>query len=75
MRLLSHSLFNLADNVLHFPGILFSFAISRQVGIAGKFAGLLFDCAFDFVKLACCLILRARFHHDSLLCADASRSP
>ena len=69
MCLLSYSLFNLAGNVLDFPGILFSLAISCQVGIAGKFAGLLPDCAFDFVKLARCLIFCARFHHDSLLCS------
>jgi hypothetical protein len=69
MRLLSDSLLNLADNVLYFSGILFSSAVSLQVGVAGKFAGLLPDCAFDFVKLARCLIFCARFHHDSLLCS------
>ena len=68
IRLCSDSLFNLADNFLNFSGILFSSAISFQVGVLGKLAGLLLDCAFDFVKLACCLIVRARFHHDSLLC-------
>ena len=52
MRLLSNSLFNLAGNVLDFSGILFSPAISLQVGVAGNFAGRLLDCAFDFVKLA-----------------------
>src|ERR1039457_822803 len=66
--LCSDSLFNLADSLLNFSGILFSSDISFQVGVLGKLAGLLLDCAFDFVKLACCLIVRARFHHDSLLC-------
>jgi hypothetical protein len=69
MYLLSYSLFNLAGNVLDFSGILFSSAISLQVRVAGKFAGLLPDCAFDFVKLACRLIVRAQFHYDSLLCS------
>ena len=73
-RLLSHGLFNLADKVLHFPGNLFRVAIRRHVGVVGNFSGLLLDCAFDFVKLAFCLILRARFHHDSLLCADTRRT-
>ena len=68
VRLFSDSLFNLADSLLNFSGIIFSLAVSRQVRVAGKFAGLLLDCAFDFVKLACCLIVRAGFHHDSLLC-------
>src|ERR1039458_8653833 len=68
IRLCSDSLFNLADSLLNFSGILFSSAISFQVGVLGKFAGLLLDCAFDFVKLACCLIVRAGFHYDSLLC-------
>jgi hypothetical protein len=52
MRLLSDSLFDLTDGVLNFSGILFSSAISLQVGVAGNFAGRLLDCAFDFVKLA-----------------------
>ena len=68
VRLFSDSLFNLADSLLNFPDILFSSAISFQVGVLGKLAGLLLDCAFDFVKLACCLIVRAGFHRDSLLC-------
>src|ERR1035438_10821462 len=67
IRLCSDSLFNLADSLLNFSGILFSLAISRQVGVRGKLAGLLLDCAFDFVEIACCLIVRAGFHHDSLL--------
>ena len=69
IRLCSDSLFNLADSLLNFSGILFSSAISFQVGVLGKLAGLLLDCAFDFVKLACCLIVRAGFHYDSLLCS------
>ena len=67
VRLFSDSLFNLADNFLNFSGILFSSAISFQVGVFGKLARLLLDCAFDFVEIACCLIVRAGFHHDSLL--------
>src|ERR1039457_1737536 len=69
MRLLSYSLFNLANNVLDFSGILFSSAISLQVRVAGKFAGLLLDYAFDFVEFAGCFIFCAWFHHDSLLCS------
>src|SRR5664280_1291718 len=68
IRLFSDSLFNLADKALNFASVFLSSTISLQVGVAGKFAGLLPDCAFDFVKLACCLIVRARFHHGSLLC-------
>ena len=68
IRLCSESLFNLADNLLNFSGILFSSAISFPVGVLGNLAGLLLDCAFDFVEIACCLIVRAGFHHDSLLC-------
>src|ERR1022692_202712 len=68
VRLFSDSLFNLADSLLNFPGILFSSAVSFQVGVFGKLARLLLDCAFDFVEIACCLIVRAGFHHDSLLC-------
>src|ERR1035438_2633183 len=67
MRLLSYSLFNLAGNVLDFSGILFSSAIILQVPFAGQFAGLLLDCAFDFVKFTGCPIFCAWFHHDSLL--------
>jgi hypothetical protein len=43
MRLLSYNLFNLAGNVLDFPGILFSSAISLKVWVVGKFAGFLPD--------------------------------
>jgi hypothetical protein len=69
IRLGSYSLFNLADDVLNFSGVLFSNAISFQVGILRELAGLLLDCAFDFVKLAGCLIFCARFHRGSLLCS------
>jgi len=69
MLFLSYSLLNLASNVLDFPDILFSSAISLQIRVAGKFADLLLDRAFDFVKLAGCLIFCAWFHHDSLLCS------
>ena len=69
MRLLSNSPFNLADDVLNFSGVLFSNAISFQVGVLRDLAGLLLDCAFDFVKRAACFIFCARFHHDSLLCS------
>ena len=68
VRLFSDSLFNLADNFLNFSGILFSSAVNFQVWVFGKLARLLLDCAFDFVEIACCLIVRAGFHHDSLLC-------
>src|ERR1035441_3872886 len=69
MRLLSNSLFNLTDGVLNFSCVLFSNAISFQVGVLRDLADLLLDCAFDFVKVACCLIFCARFHRDSLLCS------
>jgi len=69
MRLLSDSLFNLADDVLNFSCVLFSNAISFQVGVVRELASLLLDCAFDFVKVTGCLIFCARFHRDSLLCS------
>src|ERR1017187_2847582 len=69
IRLCAYSLFNLADDVLNFSGVLFSNAISFQVGVLRELAGLLLDCAFDFVKLTCCLIFCARFHRGSLLCS------
>jgi hypothetical protein len=47
IRLCPDSLFNLADSLLNFSGILFSLAVSRQVRVAGKFAGLLLDCALS----------------------------
>jgi len=65
--LISNNLLNLADNFLDFSGILLIPAVSLQVRISGKFAGLLPDCAFDFVQLACGLIVRALFHFDSRL--------
>ena len=65
--LFSDSLFNLADKALNFASVFLSSAIGLQVGAAGKFAGLLLDCAFDFVELACCLIVCARFHFSPLL--------
>src|SRR5271166_2736118 len=67
IRLLSDGLFNLADPVLNFAGILFSPALGFQVGVLGKLADFLLDCSFGFAKLACCLIVRARFHHEFLL--------
>src|SRR5665213_857372 len=69
IRLCSYSLFNLADDVLNFAGVLFSNAISFQVGVLRELARLLLDCAFDFVKPAGCLIFCARFHRGSLLCS------
>jgi hypothetical protein len=67
--LFAYSLFNLADDVLNFSGVFFSNAISFQVGVLRELAGLLLDCAFDFVKIAGCLIFCARFHRDSLFCS------
>ena len=69
IRLCSYSLFNLADDVLNFSCVLFSNAISFQVGVLRDLAGLLLDSAFDFVKVAGCLIFCARFHRGSLLCS------
>src|ERR1017187_990519 len=77
-RLFSDGLFNLADKALNFACVFLDSAISFQVGTASKVACLLLNCAFDFVELACCLIVCARFHHGSLLCSvvafDSSRS-
>src|ERR1035438_5812052 len=67
--LFSDSLFNLADKVLNFARVLFSSAVSFKAGVVGKFAGLLLDCAFDLVNLACSLIARAQFHSDIPLCS------
>jgi hypothetical protein len=67
IRLFADSLFDLANPVLNFAGILFSSAISFQVGFVGKLADFLLDCSFDFVELACGFIVRARFHHEFLL--------
>src|SRR5664279_1159609 len=69
IRLCSYSLFNLADDVLNFSCVLFSNAISFQVGVLRDLAGLLLDCAIDFVKVAGCFIFCARFYRDSLLCS------
>jgi hypothetical protein len=67
LDLFAYSLFNPADDVLNFSGVLFSNAISFEVGVIRDLAGLLLDCAFDFVKLAGCLVFCARFHRGSLL--------
>src|ERR1035437_5036958 len=67
--LFSDSLFNLADKVLQFARVLFSSAVGFEVGVVGKLAGLLLDCAFDFVNLACCLVARAQFHREVPLCS------
>src|ERR1039457_3008359 len=67
--LFSDSLFNLADNVLNFARVLFSSAVGFKAGVVGKLAGLLLDCAFDFVNLACCLVARAQFHRGVPLCS------
>jgi len=69
VRLCSDGLFDLANNVLDFTCILFSHAISFKIGVLDDLAGLLFDCACRFVKLACRLVLCAGFHYDSLLFA------
>src|SRR5208337_5042747 len=67
IRLLPDGFFNRADPVLNFAGVLFSSAISFQIGVLGKLANLLLHSAFDFVELACCFVVRARFHHVFLL--------
>jgi hypothetical protein len=43
IRLFAYKLFNFADNLLDFPGILLGLAISFQVGVPGKFADFLLD--------------------------------
>ncbi len=68
IRLFAYGLFDLADDALNLSRVLFSSPIGFQVGVIGKFADFLFDCSFDFVDLAGCLIVRAHFHHDSFLC-------
>ena len=60
--LFSGGLFDLADKVLNFARVLFSSAVRFKAGVVGEFAGLLLDCALDFVNLACCLIAGAEFH-------------
>ena len=69
IRLFSDSLFNLAAPVMNFACILFGSAISFQIKVLGKLADFLFDCSFNFVELACCFIVRARFHQEFLLCS------
>jgi hypothetical protein len=69
--LLSDDFFNLADPVLNFAGILLSSALGFQIRVLGKLANVFLDFPFDFVELACCLIVRARFHHEFLLCFAA----
>jgi len=71
IRLLPDGFFNLAEPVLNFAGIFFSPAISFQVRVLGELANFLLDSSFDFVELTCCLIVRARFHHEFLPCFAA----
>jgi len=74
MRLLSDSLLNLADNVCTFPAFFSALPSASRLGL------LVSSPAFCLIapltrELACCFIFCARFHRDSLLCADASRFP
>ncbi len=68
-RLFSDGLFNLADSFLNPSVVPFSSASSFQVRVFVKLTRFLLYCAFDFVEIACGLIVRARFRHDSLLCS------
>src|ERR1022692_2499443 len=61
-NLLLEYFFDLPDLFFNFPGPVFGFAFSLQVGIVRDFARLLFDFAFHFMKLAFNLIFRTRFH-------------
>jgi len=57
----SDSLFNLADEAFWtFPSFFSCSAVSFQVRVSGKLTRLLFDCAFDFVEIACGLIVPAQ---------------
>src|SRR5271165_7137476 len=60
--LLPDDLFNLADPVLNFADVLFSPTLSFQVGVVCYLPDCFLDCSFDFVELACCFVVRARFH-------------
>jgi len=65
--LFSDFLFNLADNVQHLARNFLSLTISFQILIFCKLAGLLPDCALDFMKLACCRVFCALSGHRILL--------
>src|ERR1017187_535135 len=62
VHLLFEYLFNLADFLLDFAGEFFVLAFGFQVGVVRDLSGFLFNVAFQFMKLAFDLILRARFH-------------
>jgi len=53
IRLCPDGLLDLAYPLLSFAGILFSSAVSFQVGVFGKLARLLLDCAFDSSSTPC----------------------
>jgi hypothetical protein len=63
--LLLKNLFNLPDFLLDLTGELFDLAFSGQVGVVRDLSRFLLNFAFHFMKLACDLILRARFHVSS----------
>jgi hypothetical protein len=60
--LLPQELLDLADLFLNFAGSLFVFAFGFQLGILADFPCDLLEFTRHFVKLACCLVLRAGFH-------------
>src|ERR1022692_2857384 len=64
-NLLLEYFFDLPDLFFNFPGPVFGFAFSLQVGIVRDLACLLFNFAFHFMKLAFNLILRTRAHRFS----------
>src|ERR1700680_2884891 len=60
-QLLKH-LFNLPDLLLDFACELLRLAFVRQIRVVGGLPCFFFHFAFQFVKLAFELVLRARFH-------------
>jgi hypothetical protein len=67
LYLLLEYLFDLADFPLDFAGEFFDLAFGFQVGVIRDLSGFLFNVAFQLMKLAFDLILRARFHSVSPL--------
>src|SRR5271165_596752 len=65
---LSDKVFNFADPVQSLAGVLFGIAICFQFGVVGNFPDGFLDRSLNLVKLACCLIVRARLYHGCLLC-------
>ena len=61
--LFSEDFLHVADFLLDFAGDLFVGAAISQVGVADRFAALLFHFSFGFTDIAFDLVFGARFHH------------